>query len=146
MVLAVAITSTFAYSDGPGIVAAGSSTNNAGLYWILETNETFHFQGEEYRVYKVKYDNSEMDVRIAVNQELDCNRYIAYTKDYTIFYDCSKEGFGVKRVMFAKRDSHLSFNPNVYLDQAVLTKKRRIQEDVALSLIAATLPAMRQTV
>jgi len=134
----------FSIADNPGLIASGSSESKAGNYEVVATDQNFHYQGTAYEVYQVNYDDSSKDIQIAAFEGETCNSYIAFTKDFTIFYGCTREGFGAKQVMFATKDAQLRFNPNVYQEQNVLTKKRKLDTNEAIELIAATLPVMRQ--
>lgn len=138
------IGSIHAAADKPESPIKGNSTPDAGDYEVKYTGDIFYFQGEAYDDYQVNYEYPLMNMHIAVKDEKKCKSYIAYTKDFTIFYDCTKKGFGATRVMFATPEAHLSFNPNIYQEHAVLCKKRNLDQEEAISLIAASLPAMRQ--
>jgi len=144
MILALGANTIQAASDKPDAPIKGNSTPEAGEYEVRPSSELFFFQGEAYNVYKVFYDCPSMNMNIAVKEGKKCNSYIAYTGEYTIFYSCSKKGFGASKVMFAKPGAHLCFNPNIFQKQAVLSKKRHLDPEEAIKLIAASLPAMRQ--
>lgn len=135
---------TNAMNDGPGEYARGTSNSKAGDYTINTSDELYHFQGEIYNVYQVNYQNSSMDVKIAVSNNKKENVFVAYGESYTIFYDCGKEGFGAKRVLFANPQAQLEFNPNILMKQFVLLKKHKVKDIEAIQLIAASLPSARQ--
>jgi len=147
MALALVMTTTVVLADGEttDMYTSGISNSEAGNFVVRTTNDVFHFQGQEYEVFKVYYDNPAMNLKIAVNTEGKCKSYIAYTSDYTMFYDCTKNGFGVRKVMFSNPEAHKVFNHEEYQGQTVLSSKRRIDKKQAVELIACFLPGMQST-
>lgn len=145
MAVALLMTTTIVLADGEttDMYTSGTSISEAGNFVVRTTNDIFHFQGQEYEVYKVYYDNPAMNLKIAVNAEGKCKSFIAYTKEYTMFYDCTKNGFGVRKVMFSNPDAHKAFNHEKFQEQTVLRSKRRIDKKQAVELIACFLPGMQ---
>lgn len=143
--VALVMTTTIVLADGEttDMYTSGTSTSEAGNFVVRTTDDVFHYQGNEYEVYKVYYDNPAMNLKIAVNAEGKCKSFIAYCKDYTMFYDCNKNGFGVRKVMFSNPDAHKSFNPDKFQKQTVLRSKRKIEKKQAVELIACFLPGMQ---
>ena len=107
------------------------------------TDDVYHFQGNEYRVYNVYYDNPQHNMKIAVLENGTCKSYIAYTDGYWFRYECTKEGFGVRKAMFTSPAIRDGFNAREYHDQTILVKSRKIEKDQAVGLIAAYLPLLQ---
>ena len=143
--MALVMTSAVVFADGEitDVFTTGSSNTPAGDFVVRSTNDVFHYQGNTYEVYKVYYEDPAMNMKIAVNTDGKCKSFIAYTKEYTMFYNCNKNGFGVRKVMFTNPDAHLSFDHNKYKEQTVLRKQRKIEKKDAVELIAAFLPGMQ---
>ncbi len=141
------MTASVAFADGEttDVYTTGKTNSPAGDFVVRTTNDVFYFQGQEYEVYKVYYDNPAMNLKIAVNKDGKCKSFIAYTNEYTMFYRCSKEGFGVRKVMFSNPDAHKTFDPQEYQEQSILSKTRKIEKKDAIELIAAFLPSMQTT-
>jgi len=136
-------TALFAEGEASEVYLSGSSNTAAGDFVVTGTDDVYHFQGEEYRVYNVYYDNPAHNMKIAVLEEENCKSYIAYTKGYWFRYNCTKEGFGVRKAMFSSATIRDGFDAEQYQDQTVLVKQRRIEKDVAVSLIASYLPKLQ---
>ncbi|MCF8226050.1 MAG: hypothetical protein K9J30_09235 [Bacteroidales bacterium] len=147
MTIAVAIvmTGTTVFADGgiTDVYTTGTTNTPAGDFVVRSTNDLFYFQGEKYEVFKVYYDDPAMNMKIAVNPDEKCKSLIAFTDDYTLFYQCNRHGFGVRRVLFANPDAQKRFDPDKYQSQTVLSKKRRIEKKDAVKLIAGFLPGMQ---
>lgn len=144
VVVALAMTSVSVFADGEitDVYTKGSSNTPAGDFVVRTTNDVFHYQGNTYEVYKVYYDDPAENMKIAVNTDGKCKSFIAYTKDYTLFYQCNKNGFGVRKVMFSNPVAHKDFDPQCFQEQTVLKKQRKIEKKEAVELIAAFLPGM----
>ena len=143
--VALVMTTGTVYADGGSadVYAKGATNTPAGDYVVRATNDVYHFQGEEYEVYKVYYDDPSMNMNIAVKKGRKCQSFIAYTNDYTVFYDCNKNGFGARKIMFASPDIRNKFDCVQYQKQTVLREQNKIEKKEAVDLIAAFLPGMQ---
>jgi len=136
-------TALFAEGSANEVFVSGSSYSAAGDFVVTGTEDVYHFQGEEFKVYNVFYDNPSHNMKIAVKDEANCKTFFAYTNNYWFRYDCSSEGFGVRKVMFNSASVRDTFDPVEYSDQVILVKQKRIEKDQAVSLIAAYLPKLQ---
>jgi hypothetical protein len=143
--LSIMFISTALFADGEAseVYLSGSSNTVAGDFVITGTDDVYHYQGSEFTVYNVYYDNPKHNMKIAVLEEGDCKSYIAYTNNYWFKYDCTKEGFGVRKAMFSSAPIRDSFDAREFRDQTVLVKERKIEKDQAVGLIAAYLPKLQ---
>ncbi len=143
--IALIMSTGLVYADGDitDVYTTGTSNTPAGDFVVRTTSDIFYFQGVEYEVYKVYYEDPSMNMNIAVNAEGKCKSFVAYTPEYTIFYNCNKDGFGVRKVMFTNPEVHKRFDANEFQQQTVLRKQRKIEKKDAVSLIAAFLPGMQ---
>ena len=133
------------YADGGAseIFMSGKTGTAAGDYVVTGTDDVYHFQGKVFNVYNVYYDNPRHNMKIAVLNEDNCRSYIAFTNSYWFKYDCTKQGFGVRKAMFNSARIRDTFNAREFHDQSVLVKKRKIEKDQAVGLIAAYLPRLQ---
>ena len=145
MAVALVMTTAVVFADGEitDVFATGTSNSAAGDFVVRTTSDVFHFQGVEYEVYKVYYDDPSMNMKIAVNADGKCKSFVAYASDYTLFYSCNKDGFGVRKIMFSNPEAHKRFDKLEYKQQTVLSKKRKIEKKDAIEIIAAFLPSMQ---
>ena len=143
--LSLLFVSTAVFADGEAneVYLSGTSNTSAGDFVVTGTDDVYHFQGEEYKVYNVYYDNPRHNMKVAVLDTDNCKSYIAYTNNYWFRYNCSKEGFGVRKVMFNSPSVRDGFDSREFHDQSVLVKTRRIEKDQAVGLIAAYLPKLQ---
>lgn len=116
----------------------GKTNSDFGDYAIVRTEDVYHFQGDIYDVYNVYYDDPSKNMKIAVKG----NKYIAYTSDYILFYECTKHGFGIRKVLFTSEKSKELFSPKNYSKQTILCKGRKIDSDKALAIIASFVPKL----
>jgi hypothetical protein len=145
LTVALLFVSCAVFADGETneVYLTGSTNTAAGDYVVTGTDDVYHFQGEEFQVYNVYYDNPAHNMKIAVLDEGNCKSYIAFTDGYWFMYNCTKEGFGVRKAMFTSALVRDGFDARQYSNQAVLVKTRSIEKDQAVGLIAAYLPKLQ---
>lgn len=143
--VAILFVSTAVFADGEAteVYLSGSTNTSAGDYVVTGTDDVYHFQGDEFQVYNVYYDDPSHNMKIAVLEEGDCKSYIAFTDGYWFMYNCTKEGFGVRKAMFNSALIRDGFDARQYSNQTVLVKKKNIERDQAVGLIAAYLPKLQ---
>ena len=133
----------FADGETSEVYLSGSTNTAAGDFVVTGTDDVYHFQGQEYSVYNVYYDNPKHNMKIAVLDEGTCKSYIAFTNNYWFRYNCTRDGFGVRKAMFNSPSIRDEFNAEEYQDQTILVKTRKIERDQAIGLIAAYLPKLQ---
>ncbi len=133
----------FADGEANEVYLAGATNTAAGDFVVTGTDDVYHFQGQEFVVYNVYYDNPSNNMKIAVSDNEDCKSYIAYTDGYWFMYNCTKEGFGVRKAMFNSAAVRDGFDAREYHNQTILVKTRKIEKDQAVGLIAAYLPKLQ---
>ncbi|MEN8230789.1 MAG: hypothetical protein ABFS38_21715 [Bacteroidota bacterium] len=145
IVVALCLSTTFAFADGEitEVFLTGSSNSPAGEYVVQATSDIFHFQGREYEVFRVYYDDPDMNMKIAVNMEGKCTSFVAYSGEFMFFYNCNKHGFGVRKVMFSNPWAKDAFDAQQFHDQTVLMKKKRVEKKQAVGLIASYVPQLK---
>lgn len=143
--VALCFSTSFALADGETteVFLTGTSNSVAGDYVVQITNDMFHFQGREYEVYRVYYDDPDMNMKIAVNTEGKCTSFVAFNGEFMFFYNCNKHGFGVRKVMFSNPWAKDAFDAQQFHDQTVLIKTRRVEKKQAVGLIASYVPQMK---
>jgi len=145
LTIAILFVSSAVFADGgtSEVYLTGATNTAAGDYVVTGTDDVYHYQGQEFLVYNVYYDNPAHNMKIAVLDEGNCKSYIAYTDGYWFMYNCTKEGFGVRKAMFNSAMVRDEFDARQYSHQAVLVKTRNIEKDQAVGLIAAYLPKLQ---
>ena len=133
----------FADGETSEVYLSGTTNTAAGDFVVTGTDDVYHFQGDKYTVYNVYYDDPSHNMKIAVNTNGDCESFIAYTGGYWFMYNCTKEGFGVRKAMFNSPAVRDGFDSVEFHDQTVLVKTRKIEQDQAVGLIAAYLPRLQ---
>ena len=125
------------------VYLTGNTNTTAGDYVVQTTNDVFHYQGRAYEVLSVYYEDPEMNMKIAVNTEGKCTSFVAYNGEFMFFYNCNKNGFGVRKVMFSNPWAKDAFDAQRYHDQSVLLKEKKIEKKQAVGLIASYLPQLK---
>ena len=145
LTLALLFVSVAVFADGETteVYLSGSTNTAAGDYVVTGTDDVYHFQGDEYTVYNVYYDDPSHNMKIAVLDDDNCKSYIAYANGYWFMYNCTKDGFGVRKSMFKSANIRDGFDAEEFHDQTILVKSRKIEKDQAVGLIAAYLPKLQ---
>ncbi len=145
IVIALFVSTMFAFADGETteVFLSGTSNSSAGDFVVQTTNDMFHYQGSKYEVYRVYYDDPDMNMKIAVNIEGKCTSFVAFNGEFMFFYNCNKHGFGVRKVMFSNPWVKDDFNAQRFHDQSVLMKDRKVEKKQAVGLIASYVPQMK---
>ncbi len=133
----------FAGGEATEVFLAGSTNSPAGDYVVQTTSDMFHFQGHKYEVFRVYYDDPEMNMKIAVNLEGKCTSFVAFNGEFMFFYNCSKQGFGVRKVMFSNPWAKDAFDAQQFHDQSILMKEKQVEKKEAVGIIASYVPLMR---
>ncbi len=143
--LALLFVSVAVFADGETteVYLSGTTNTAAGDFVVTGTDAVYHFQGQEYNVYNVYYDDPSHNMKIAVLDEGNCKSYIAYANGYWFMYNCTRDGFGVRKSMFKSATIRDGFDAEEFHDQTILVKSRKIEKDQAVGLIASYLPKLQ---
>jgi len=143
--LSLMFVSTALFADGEAneVYLSGTTNTAAGDFVVTGTDDVYHFQGQEFEVFNVYYDNPQHNMKIAVLEGENCKTFLAYTNGYWFKYNCTKEGFGVRKAMFNSPSVRDDFDHIEYREQSVLVKTRKIEKDQAVGLIATYLPKLQ---
>lgn len=142
-ILSVSTSLAFADGETSEVYCTGTSHSAAGEYVVQTTNDLFQYQGRDYEVFRVYYDDPEMNMKIAVNTDGKCTSFIAFNEDFMLFYNCNKNGFGVRKVLFSNPWVKEQFNAQQFHDQTVLMKKKSVEKKQAVTLIASYVPQLK---
>ncbi len=144
-VVVMCLSTLFAFSNGENteLFLTGTTNTPAGDYVVQTTKDLFHYQGKEYEVFRVSYDDPVMDMKIAVNTQGKCTSFIAYNGEFMFFYDCNNYGFGVRKVMFSNPWVKDAFDVKKFKQQTILLKDKKIRKKDAVGLIAAYVPQLK---
>lgn len=132
------------YADGgtTEVYLSGTTNTPAGDYVVQSTDALYYFQGKEYDVYRVDYDDPSLNMKIAVNNEGNCTSFVAYNGQFSFFYNCNKYGFGVRKVMFSNPWVKDQFSPDEYYSQSILKCQKKIEKIEAIRIVASYVPML----
>ena len=137
-ILLISVMSLFADGSGTKIISSGTTTEY-GDYVVTNTENVYHYQGKEYEVYKVMYDDPTFNMNIGVNGK----EYIAYNEDFIFFYECTKKGFGVRKVLFSNPTTRSEYDAKKFSNQTILCADKKINTEKAIGIIAVFVPKLK---
>jgi hypothetical protein len=110
------------------LVTEGKSNSSLGTYKIEISDSPVTMNGEVLKTYFISYENSPLQVKVAIKKEKDCKKYIVLSDKLSVQYVCNGAYFGVqlleKSPEFEKSGfsmSDKSLNRAEYFHQKVLT-------------------------
>lgn len=142
-VLAVAFcTASFAQK----VVAEGKTFTALGDYKIQTADITVPVKGEECKAYVISYENTPMQVTVAICKDKKCKKFVVLSDKLSVQYVCTDRYFGVEKLDkelekdgYKTSDSEL--NRSQYFHQKVITPGKQGELE-STQLIAAYFPML----
>ena len=133
-------------SFGRKLVAEGKSFTAMGNFRIETSDQPVVVDGVELDTYVITYENSDLEVTIAIDKNKDCKRYITMTDKLNVQYVCYESHFGVEKLN--RRNSingattiDSQMNRTAYFHQKILTPGKNDQV-TSMKLIGAYFPEL----
>ena len=114
-------------------VAEGKTYTAMGDYKIITCDQPCIVNGDTLDAFTVMYENSPMEVKIAVHKDKSVTTYVVMSEKISITYVQHKGHFGIETIMDDK-----NINMEEYYHQRILTKGQSKKE--SMKLIAAYFP------
>ncbi len=80
------------------VVATGQSHTPMGDYTITLADQPLTINGEELKSFVISYQNSPLEVTVAIKKGKKCNNYIVLSDKLSVQYTCNKDYFGVQKL------------------------------------------------
>ena len=147
MILAAVLVTAFCTASfARKVVAEGQTYTSLGTYKIEIADNLVPVKGEECKAYVITYENSPMEVTVAICKDRKCKRYVVLSDRLSVQYVCNDTYFGVEKLgkQFEKdgyKTSDAELNRSEYFHQKVLTPGKRGELE-ATQLIAAFFPML----
>lgn len=127
-------------------VAEGKTYSALGDYKIKLADNPVTINGVQLKAYVISYENSPMDVKVAIMKDKKCKSYIVLSDKLSIEYVCNGDYFGVQKLgkSFEKDGiltSDESLNRSEYFHQRLIAQGKQ-DEIEATQLIAAYFPML----
>ncbi len=128
------------------LVAEGKTYSALGDYRIEIADNPVTINGDEFTAFVISYQNTPLEVRVAIRKEHDCKKYIVLSEKLCVQYVCNANYFGVERLdkSFEKdgySTADLFLDKNEYFHQKVLTSGKGCELDNT-RLIASYFPML----
>jgi hypothetical protein len=127
-------------------IAEGKSYSALGDYRIELADNPVVINGDEFKTFVISYQNTPLEVRVAVRKERNGKKYIVLSDKLSVQYVCNANYFGVERLDKAfEKDgfvtSDLYLDRSEYFHQKVLTSGQGCELDNT-RLIASYFPML----
>jgi hypothetical protein len=108
------------------LVAEGKTYSALGDYRIEIADQPVIINGDEIKSFVISYQNTPLEVKVAIRKERNCKKYIVLSDKLCVQYVCNANYFGVERLdkSFEKdgyTTSDIYLDRNEYFHQKVLT-------------------------
>jgi hypothetical protein len=128
------------------LVAEGKSYSALGDYKIEIADNPVTINGNELKAFVISYQNTPLEVRVAIVKGHDCKKYIVLSDKLCVQYICNESYFGVQRLDKSfEKDGYITsdtfLDRNEYFHQKVLTSGQGCELDNT-RLIAAYFPML----
>ncbi|MEI6050729.1 MAG: hypothetical protein WCS03_17690 [Bacteroidota bacterium] len=128
------------------VVAEGKTHSALGDYKIEIADNPVMLNGEELKAFVISYQNSPLEVTVAIRKGEKCKNYIVLSDKLSVQYVCNESYFGVEKLdkSFEKdgyTTSDAALNRSEYFHQKVLAPGKRGEIENA-QLIAAYFPML----
>jgi len=128
------------------VVAEGKTFTALGDYKIETADMTVPIKGEDCKAYVISYENTPMQVTVAICKDRKCKRYVVLSDKLSVQYVCTERYFGVEKLDkdFEKdgyQTSDSELNRGEYFHQKVITPGKQGEVE-ATQLIAAYFPML----
>lgn len=127
-------------------VASGKSFTPLGDYKIELADKPFTIKGKELKTYIISYQNSPLEVKVAIKKGTGCLNYVVVSDQLSIQYVCNENYFGVQKLDKSMRKegyvtSDNALNRTEYFRQKVICDGEK-GEIVNTQLIASYFPML----
>jgi hypothetical protein len=127
-------------------VAEGKTYSALGNYKIELADNSMMLGGSELKTFIISYENSKMEISVAIQKTKDGKRYLVLSDALSVQYVCHGKYFGVELLdeSFEKdgfKTSASALNRNEYFHQKAITTGERCELDHT-KLIAAYFPLL----
>ena len=127
-------------------VAEGKTYSALGDYKIKLADNPVTINGVQLKAYVISYENSPLEVKVAIMKDKKCKNYIVLSDKLSIEYVCNGDYFGVQKLgkSFEKDGiltSDESLNRSEYFHQRLIAQGKQ-DEIEATQLIAAYFPML----
>jgi hypothetical protein len=128
------------------VVAEGKTNTVFGDFKIEMSNNPITINGEEFKAFVISYQNSPLEVKVAIKKDGNGKKYIVLSDKLSVQYVCNESYFGVEKLdkSFEKEGYSTTdemLDRSEYFHQKVITSGQGCELDNT-ALIAAFFPRL----
>lgn len=133
-------------SYGRKFVSSGDSHSPLGKYRIEVDDNYMMINGFQHKPYVISFENTDMEIRVAVTMEKGCRKYYVLSDNLSLQYVSNRHYFGVQLLdkdleKDGFRTSTASLNRSEYFHQKAITGGEKWRRDKT-PLIAVFYPQL----
>jgi hypothetical protein len=150
ILVAVLVVAVSLASYARKFVADGKTYSALGKYRIEIDDKSMMINGKEHKPFVITYENSNLEVRVAVDMDKGGKKYYVISDNLSVQYVANKHYFGVEKLdenlgKDGFRTSDATLNRSEYFHQKAITTGENWRRDNT-KLIAAYFPMLLNNV
>jgi len=127
-------------------VAEGKTYTTMGDYKIKLADKPVTLNGVQLKAYIITYENSPLEVKVAIMKDKKCKNYIVLSDKLSIEYVCNGDYFGVQKLGKSFENDGIltsdgALNKSEYFHQRLIAQGKQ-EEIEATQLIAVYFPLL----
>ena len=127
-------------------VATGKTHSALGDYKIEMADKPVTINGEELKAFVISYQNSPLEVTVAIKKDKKCKNYIVLSDKLSVQYVCNGDYFGVQKLdksmdLVGYSKSEDALDRSQYFHQKLIVPGKN-SETESTQLIAAYFPLL----
>ena len=131
-------------------VTQGKTNTALGDYKITRDNQTMIINGKQHVPYVITYENSDLEVRVAIDMDRNGKKYYVITNNLCVQYVSNKKYFGVEKLgkeleIYGLNTNDAALNRVEYFHQKLITTDQN-WKDNNTDLVAAYFPLLMNNV
>lgn len=128
------------------LVAEGKTFTALGNFKIETADVPLIFHGVELKTYVITYENSSLNVTIAIEEDSNCRKYLTISDKLSVQYVCNGSYFGIERLpenyaKYGLKTDDPDLNRTAYFHQKIIVPGKN-DPVFCMKLIAAYYPEL----
>ena len=128
------------------VVIKGKTNSPLGVFTVEKSDDPVSIDGQDLETYIISYQNSEKELKVAIDKDKKCKKYLVCCEDMSIQYVCRENYFGIEKLdrKYIKEGYETNLhklNQGSFYHQRIITREDKTDRN-CLGLIAVYYPQL----
>jgi len=144
--LSTVFIAAFAVAFAGQVVIKGKTNSPLGVFTVEKSDELISIDGQDLETFIIYYENSDKQLKVAIDKDKKCKKYLVCCEDMSIQYVCREDYFGIEKLDNRylkegyKTNAH-KINQGAFYHQRIITREDKTDRN-CLGLIAVYYPQL----